>query len=122
MFKFVKFVELPVADQNRAVSFYTEKLGFKVAQDSPYKEEWRWIELEVPGAETRILLTEQQPGSETDRPRLVLVVEDVDKAYRKLSREGVVFTKEPAQALWNPEEAFALLRDSEKNIIVIGSQ
>lgn len=52
MVKFVKFAELPVQDQDRAVSFYTEKVGQKVIQDTPYNDGWRWIELEIPGAET----------------------------------------------------------------------
>jgi lactoylglutathione lyase len=38
MFKYVKFAELPVVDQDRAVKFYTEKLGLSLARDSPYQE------------------------------------------------------------------------------------
>ncbi|MGH8474237.1 MAG: VOC family protein, partial [Methylococcales bacterium] len=37
MLKYVKFAELPVEDQDRAVSFYTEKVGLKVVQDAPYQ-------------------------------------------------------------------------------------
>jgi hypothetical protein len=59
MIKFVKFAELPVSNQDWAVSFYTEKVGLKVVRDSPYKDGWRWIELEILYAETRIMLTER---------------------------------------------------------------
>ena len=65
MFKYVKFAELPVEDQDRAVNFYTEKVGLKVVQDAPYQDGWRWIELEIPGAETRLVLTKRK---DTDAP------------------------------------------------------
>lgn len=121
MLKFVKFAELPVADQDRAVRFYTEQVGLRVAQDSPYKDGWRWIELEVPGAETRIMLIPQQGAVQVDTPRLVFIADDVDATYQELTRKGVVFTKEPADAPWNPGQRFAQFRDSEGNGIVISS-
>lgn len=119
MLKFVKFAELPVVDQDRALTFYTEKLGLQVAQDAPYKDGWRWIELAVPGAETHIMLTQQTGEAKPDIPRLVFISDDVDATYRKLSARGVVFTKEPTKAPWNPGQTFAQLRDSEGNGIVI---
>lgn len=119
MLKFVKFAELPVADQDRALNFYTEKLGLQVAQDAPYKEGWRWIELAVPGAETRIMLTQQTAEPNSDMPRLVFISDDVDATYRKLSARGVTFTKQPSKAPWNPGQTFAQLCDSEGNGIII---
>jgi len=121
MLKFVKFTELPVVDQDRALSFYTEKLGLRVVQDAPYKDGWRWIELAIPGAQTRILLTAQQGKPAVDTPRLVIISDDVDATYRKLSANGVVFTKQPSNAPWNSGKRFAELRDSEGNGIVISS-
>lgn len=121
MLKFVKFAELPVADQNRALRFYTEKVGFRVAQDAPYTDGWRWIELEIPGADTRILFTKRQDGSNEDAPRLVLIADSVDATYQELSKRGVHFTKPPTKAPWSPSETFAQFRDSEGNGIVIGS-
>jgi lactoylglutathione lyase len=117
--KFVKFAELPVADQDRAVAFYTEKIGLKVVQDAPYKQGWRWIELEVPGAETRIMLTQQPSGSPQDTPRLVFIADDVPGTYRELKKKGVVFTTEPTASPWSPGETFAQFRDSEGNGIVL---
>ncbi|HEY3935065.1 MAG TPA: VOC family protein [Gemmatimonadales bacterium] len=40
----VKFVGIPVADQERALAFYTGKLGFAVTTDQPMGNQ-RWIEL-----------------------------------------------------------------------------
>jgi lactoylglutathione lyase len=121
MLKFIKFAELPVTDQDRALRFYTGSVGIKVTQDAPYVEGWRWIELEIPGADTRILFTKRQNESKQDAPRLVLIADDVDATYRELSEKGVHFTKPPTKAPWNPSEKFAQFRDSEGNGIVIGS-
>ena len=48
MIKQIKFVSIPVADQNRALDFYTEKLGFTIITDQPFDDKQRWIELRVP--------------------------------------------------------------------------
>lgn len=122
MIKHIKFSELPVVNQDRALRFYTEKIGFELIQDAPYQDNWRWIELEIPGAETRILLTKRQNGEETDAPQMVLITEDVYGTYQELSQKGVEFTKKPTEAPWNSGEIFAQFRDSEGNGIVISSQ
>lgn len=122
MLQFVKFAELPVADQDRAVRFYTEKLGLTVVEDSSYRGAWRWIELQVPGAQTRILLTKQTSGSPTDAPRLVFIADDLDATYRELLAKQVTFTQEPTAAPWKPGQRFAQFRDSEGNGIVISTQ
>ncbi len=56
MIKQIKFVSIPVADQNRALDFYTEKLGFTIITDQPFDQKQRWIELRIPKAETRVVL------------------------------------------------------------------
>ena len=54
--KQLKFVSIPVGDQDRALAFWTEKVGLRVATDQPMGPGKRWIELSIPGAETRIVL------------------------------------------------------------------
>jgi len=43
MIRGIKFASIPVTDQDRALAFYTEKLGFRVATDQPFSDEQRWI-------------------------------------------------------------------------------
>ena len=45
MIKGIKFASIPVADQDRALEFYTQKLGFRILTDQPFNDEQRWIEL-----------------------------------------------------------------------------
>ena len=52
---------------------------------------------------------------------MILVVEDVAKAYETLKGRGVEFTQGPAKAPWSAEETYALFRDSEGNTIMLGS-
>ena len=57
MLNAIDIVSIPVRDQNAALKFYTEKLGFKVATDQYFGDgKQRWIELLIPGAESRLAL------------------------------------------------------------------
>jgi hypothetical protein len=40
----------------REVAGHTEKLGFRLVTDQPYSDDRRWIELGIPGADSRIVL------------------------------------------------------------------
>ena len=55
MIKGVKFVSIPVRDQDRALEFYTKKLGMRVITDSPFDDTQRWIELGV-RADAKVVL------------------------------------------------------------------
>ena len=67
MIKQIKFVSVPVADQDRALDFYTEKLGFTIITDQPFDDKQRWIELRVPKAETRVVLFHNRRGQGSNR-------------------------------------------------------
>ena len=55
MIRGIKFVSVPVKDQDKALAFWTEKCGFKVATDQAFGPQ-RWIELLIPGADTGLVL------------------------------------------------------------------
>jgi catechol 2,3-dioxygenase-like lactoylglutathione lyase family enzyme len=55
MIRGIKFVSVPVRDQDAALEFYTAKLGFTIITDQPFGTQ-RWIELRIPGAETGLVL------------------------------------------------------------------
>ena len=55
MITHVKLVSLPVRDQDRALDFFTDKLGFSILTDQPFDDKQRWIELKPPKAETRVV-------------------------------------------------------------------
>lgn len=121
MIKRIKFLGLPVRDQDRALAFYTEKLGFRVLTDQQFSEQQRWIELTIPGAETGIVLF--TPDGHEDRIGTFVntswEVDNIDKTYADLTAKGVEFDKPPQKQHWG---TFAIMKDSEGNKIVLSSR
>jgi len=119
--KGIKFVNIPVADQARALVFYTEVLGFGVATNQAMGPGQRWIELRIPGADTRVSLF-TPPGHEdrvgTFLP-LSLWADDVAATYETLRARGVEFLAPPKKEPWGTSVTF---RDSEGNQIHLGSK
>jgi len=119
MLRHVKFANLPVLDQGRALAFWRDQVGLTVAADEPYGDN-RWIELAVAGAETRIVFVGRADEAPSSEPDMILVCDDIDASYAALVARGVVFTQVPAAAPWRPDERYALFRDSEGNLVMLG--
>jgi catechol 2,3-dioxygenase-like lactoylglutathione lyase family enzyme len=60
-----EMVGINISDQQRALDFYTGKLGFEVHTDLPMGGSQRWIELRVPGSDTHVTLF--TPAGHEDR-------------------------------------------------------
>lgn len=117
----VKFVNVPTSDQDRALAFYTEKLGFRLVTDQPFGPDRRWIELAIGQSDTRFVLF-TPPGEEHrvgDRFSGALGCDDVEATHRQLSARGVEFESPPARQPWG---TFAVMRDSEGNRFVLSSR
>lgn len=58
-------VMFTVADQDAALAFYTEKLGFEVRSDSQFgpNGEYRWLEVAPPGSHARLALNPPMGGA-----------------------------------------------------------
>ena len=102
MIKQIKFVSIPVRDQNRALDFYTDKLGFTIITDQPFDEKQRWIELRIPRAETRVVLftaegEEKRIGSFMN---MSYTSDDIGKTYEELKKRGVEFEGPPQKQPW----------------------
>jgi len=50
MIRGVKFIGIPVKNQDAALKFWTEKVGLKIATDQEMGPGQRWIALSIPGA------------------------------------------------------------------------
>ena len=120
MIKGVKFASIPVSNQDRALAFYTEKLGFRLLTDQPFSEEQRWIELGIPGADTRVVLFKfgesLQPGSQMN---ITFWADDVAATARELKSKGVQFIMEPKREEWGTAAAF---KDVDGNTFVLSSK
>ncbi len=120
MITHVKFVGIPVRDQDRAVAFYTEKLGFRVATDQPFDDTQRWIELSIPGGQTSVVLF--TPNGHEDRIGTffngAFWCESVEHAYGELRERGVEFSSEPRTQPWG---TLAIFKDPDGNQFVLSS-
>lgn len=120
MISHIKFVGVPVEDQDRALAFYTEKLGFSIATDQQMGPGMRWIELRIAQSQTRLVLF-TPPGHE-DRIGTFfngsIGCDDVEATYRQLQRRGVEFVEPPTKQPWG---TFAKFKDSEGNTFVLSS-
>ncbi len=121
MIKAVKFVSIPVRDQDQAVSFYTEKLGFQILTDQPFDGKQRWIELRIPGSETKVVLF-TPPGHE-DRIgsfcNVTFMTDDIDRTHQELTARGVVFSAPPTRQPWGH---FAKFEDVDGNQFVLSTK
>jgi catechol 2,3-dioxygenase-like lactoylglutathione lyase family enzyme len=120
MIRGVKFVSIPVADQDRALAFYTEVLGFRLLTDQPFSEKQRWLELGIPGADTRVVLFQfgdrLQPGGPLN---LALWSDDVEATARELKAKGVEFVLEPKRM---PYGTTSIFKDVDGNSLVLSSK
>ena len=120
MIQHIKFVSIPVRDQQRALDFYTTKLGCKVVTDQPFGEQ-RWIELRLGGAETKIVLF-TAPGEEArigGFMNMAFQADNVQKTFEELRERGVEFVQEPKTEHWGTS---AIFKDSEGNQFVMSTK
>lgn len=102
MIKGIKFTSIPVRDQDVSLKFFTEKLGFKVATDQPFTDKQRWIELLIPGAETKLVLF--TPDGWEDKiggfQPISFWCNDVFATAKAMKDKGVEFQQEPKAEHW----------------------
>jgi catechol 2,3-dioxygenase-like lactoylglutathione lyase family enzyme len=112
-------VIVPVSDQDRALEFYTEKLGFEKRGDIPYGDGERWLDVAPPGAATTIAIVpprEGQPaGIET---RTAFTTDDVDAAHEHLRSQGVDVDEE-VMRMGDPVPPMFFFRDPDGNSFLL---
>ncbi|MEU5721600.1 MULTISPECIES: VOC family protein [unclassified Micromonospora] len=120
----IDLVTLVVADYDPAITFFTEVLGFELAEDKPSLTNdgrpKRWVVVRPPGGGTGLLLAradgerqEAVVGDQTaGRVGFFLQVDDFDATYRRMREANVEFVKPPRT---EPYGRVAVFRDLEGN-------
>jgi lactoylglutathione lyase len=106
-----------VADQDAALAFYTEKLGFEVRGDARFgpNGEYRWLEVAPRGSRARLALNppmDGQPGGSG----IAVETADVRGEHRRLSELGVD-VDEPMEGPGMP--LLFMMRDPDGNHIAV---
>ena len=103
----IKLNSIFVDDQDKALKFYTEILGFKKKMDIPFGK-FRWLTVvskEEPEGTQLVLEPSNNPAVVTFKkaiyeqgiPVTAFEVDDIDKEYNRLIKLGVKFRKEPTK-------------------------
>jgi predicted enzyme related to lactoylglutathione lyase len=118
-----------VQDQDKALTFYSETLGFVKKHDVP-SGEFRWITLVSPGEQSGtelVLEPNNHPAAKEYQKKLfaegipvtMFGVENIHKEYERLLENGVKFTMEPTKM---GDVTIAVFDDTCGNLIQIIQQ
>jgi catechol 2,3-dioxygenase-like lactoylglutathione lyase family enzyme len=111
-----------VSNQDEALSFYRDKLGFKVHTDAMVGPDFRWLTINAPDEpDFEIILMEPKPGMLMDEATAtqlraimakgvlgagVFNTDDCRGTYEELKSKGVQFVSEPAERPYGIEAVF----------------
>jgi catechol 2,3-dioxygenase-like lactoylglutathione lyase family enzyme len=113
-------VAIPAADQDRALAFYVDTLGFELRSDETFADgKMRWIEVAPAGATTAIALTPPMEGGPTAVDTgIVISSSDIEADHTALKAAGV--DVDPEIARWgSPVPPMFRLRDPGGNSLTI---
>lgn len=115
-------VMLYVNNQDEAVDFWKEKVGFIVISDEDNGQGMRWIEIApTKEAETSIILhnkriiSEMQPEMNLGTPSLMFFSEDLDKLHSTLSNKNITV----GEIVTMPSGKVFNFADSEQNYFAV---
>lgn len=118
----IQSITLYVNDQDTALDFYVNKLGWEKRNDMPFGEGVRWLEVAPRGAQTVLILAKGYGGWSPDKvgghSGMTLHADDVRATYDTLRQRGVQFTEEVSQQFWGLWTAFV---DPDGNHFFLGS-
>ena len=113
-------VVVPVSDQERAIEFYVETLGFEKRADVPMGDSYRWVEVAPAGAVTTIAIVPPPPGKPTGNVEtgIGLNTDDIDADHADLKARGVDVDPEVSR-MGDPVPPLFWFRDPDGNTLMI---
>jgi catechol 2,3-dioxygenase-like lactoylglutathione lyase family enzyme len=115
-------VIVPVTNQDKALEFYTDKLGFEKRTDTPYGDGDRWIEVAPTGAETTVALVPPREGESAGiQTRTGFTTDDIDAIHAELRDRGVDVDPE-VMRMGDPVPPMFFFRDQDANNFLMVEQ
>ena len=112
-------VIVPVTNQDRAIEFYTGKLGFEKRSDIPFGQGERWVEVAPVGAATTIALIPPREGEPTGiDTHVAFTSQDIDSDHSHLLAAGVDADAE-VMRMGEPVPPMFFFRDQDGNRLFI---
>ena len=118
MFTKIGTISVAISNQDKALDFYVNKLGFEKVDDQPMSETERWLEVALPGGQTHIILglRGQSGGNSTGFTGFVLHTDNIEETCATLKTRGVTLTQEPSTQPWGKWAQFTDLDNNEFGI------
>jgi predicted enzyme related to lactoylglutathione lyase len=118
MLRKVPYVALLVSDQDKALDFYTNVIGFERRIDTPTPNGPRFLTTGVPGQDFELVLWPGTPAeAELGSAVYTIEVDDCRAAFETLASRGVKF--EPAELLEFPWGYAARFKDPDGNLLQV---
>ena len=116
----VGVVVVSVSNQERAIEFYVDKLGFEKRADEPFGNGYRWVEVGPPGHDTTIAVMPPPEGQEAGGKQtgICLQTAEVDALHAELKARGVDVDAEVSR-MGDPVPPLFWLRDPEGNTLMV---
>ena len=111
---------IPVSDQERAIEFYVDTLGFEKRADVPFGNGYRWVEVGPAGTETTIAIVPPPEGKPTGNMEtgIGLQTHDIDALHVELRDAGVDVDAEISR-MGDPVPPMFWFRDLEANSLMV---
>lgn len=116
----INTVVIPVSDQDRAIEFYVDKLGFEKRVDTPFGNGYRWVEVAPADAVTTIAIVPPPEGKPTGNVEtgIALQTSDIDADHADLKALGVDVDPEVSR-MGGPVPPLVWFRDPDGNTLMI---
>lgn len=117
MARAIDLVSIVVTDYDEAIAWYTEKLGFRLIEDTALGEDKRWVIVAPEASSAMRLLLARAANPEQaaavgnqagGRVFLFLETDDFERDYAEMMRKGVLFREAPRH---EPYGTVAVFRD-----------
>jgi catechol 2,3-dioxygenase-like lactoylglutathione lyase family enzyme len=113
-------VVVPVSDQDRAIEFYVDTLGFEKRIDVPFGNGYRWVEVAPGDAVTTIAIVPPPEGKTVGNAEtgIGLHTDDIDAYHADLKEAGVDVDAEVTR-MGGPVPPLFWFRDPDANVLMV---
>jgi catechol 2,3-dioxygenase-like lactoylglutathione lyase family enzyme len=114
----ISVVSVYVSDQDKAIDFFVNKLGFELVSDEQFGEGQRWVQVKTPEGETSITISKASEFGMTpgNFAGLVFYSDDVKGTVADFKSKGIEITEEANEQMWGVQAQF---KDPDGNTYVI---
>ena len=119
----MRFANIYVSDEEKAIDFYVNKLGFELKMDNPTPFGGRFLAFQPPGGGTWLVASRPVPGilgQVGGRMNIAFETEDLDGTYERLKAKGVEFPDPPRRQPWGGAEARFIDQDGNSFLLQHG--